>query len=364
MNLDDLTQIKKLDTEKVSQSIELMPDQIRQVIKETNSISLPASFTIKTPSLNKKISQIVVNGMGGSNLGAKIIKSALADKLKLPLNIEPGYALPGYIGKNTLYIISSYSGNTEEPLSTYEEAKKRNAKIVGLTSAGDNRLGRLMKKEKIPGYIFSPEYNPSKQPRLGIGYTFTGIALILFKAGALKINLKELNDIISYLEIETKKLKPEMNAKNNSAKKIALELYGKRPTLVAGEFLAGNIEVLRNQMSENSKQLPNYLTLPDLNHFAMEGLAFPAEGKKNAIFLFFNSELYSPQLRIRNQLTKKVVKKNNIKTIEYSLKSDTKLKQALEFMQLGSWITYYLGLLNGVNPVEIPWVDWFKKELK
>ena len=363
MDLNNIEEIKKLDTGQVAESIEFLPDQFRQVLDESRLIKIPASYTLSTPTFSKLITNVVVNGMGGSNIGAKILKSAFADKLKLPLLIEPGYEVPAYVNKNTLYIISSYSGNTEEPLNAYEKAKKRGAKIVGITSySSKNKLAKLMLKENIPGYVFNPKFNPSNQPRLGLGYTLFGTAIILSKAGVLKINKNEIKNIIAFLEIETRKLKPE--AEDNPAKKIAQKLYDKTPILVAAEFLAGNIEALRNQMSENSKHLPMFLTLPDLNHFAMEGLSHPVSNKKNMIFLFFDSELYRPRIQKRSELTKQIVKKNNIEVASHLLKGKTKLEQSFELLQLGTWITYYLGMLHKVNPSKIPYVDWFKEQLK
>ncbi|MFH1427574.1 MAG: SIS domain-containing protein [Patescibacteria group bacterium] len=357
MNLDNHKIYQKLDKGMVTKSIELLPDQIRQVLSDARLIKIPREYS--------KVSQVVVNGMGGSNIGAKILKSAFAKELKVPLLIEPGYNVPAYVNKNTLYLISSYSGTTEEPLSVYQEVKKRGAKILAITeNSKKSKLRKLMLKENIPGYTFTPNYNPSKQPRLGNGYTFFGIAVLLAKSGLLIIKVKNINNIIAELEINTIKLHPEAKTKNNQAKKIALKLKGKIPTLIAAEHLIGNIKTLRNQMSETSKQIPNYLTLPDLNHFALEGLAYPTDSKKMKIFLFFDSFLYHLRIQKRSELTKKVAKKNGTEILSYALKGKTKLAQSFELLQLGSWISYYLSILNNVNPEKIPFVDWFKKELK
>ncbi len=363
MNLDNINQFKKLDTGKVAESISLLPDQVRQVLHEARLIKVPREYS--------KVTQVVVNGMGGSNIGARIIKSAFSDQIKVPISITPGYQVPAHVNKSTLYIISSYSGTTEEPLSTYKEAKKRGAKIMAITShgrgsgkTGVNKLEQLMIKDNIPGYIFKPEFNPSGQPRLGVGYTLFGIAVMIAKAGLFKIEAKEIEDIIASLEIWDRELRPVIKTKNNKAKQIAIKLYNKVPTLIAAEFLIGNVKALRNQMSENSKHFPNYLTLPDLNHFAMEGLAYPASNKRTLVFVFFDSELYHPRIQKRSQLTKQVVRKNNIEVVEHTLQGKTKIAQSFEMLQLGVWITYYLGMLNGVDPINIPWVDWFKKQLK
>ncbi len=357
MNLDNLKIYQKFDKERVRESIELLPDQINQVLQEARLIKIPKEYS--------KVNQVVVNGMGGSNLGAGIVKAVFGDKIKVPITIAPGYQIPVSVDKNTLFIISSYSGNTEEPLSVYNEVKKKNAKIIAITASNKkNKLANLMLRDNIPGYIFQPEFNPSGQPRMGLGYGIFGMAVILAKAGLFVIKTKEIEDIVVSLKIWDRRLRPEAKKINNFAKKTVIEIYGKQPVIVGAEFLIGNLRVLRNQFCENSKNFATYLVLPELNHYAMESLVNPKSNKKNLIFVFFNSSLYHPRIQKRLNLTKQVVKKNKISILEYKLTGKTKSEQSFEMLQFGSWMTYYLAMLNGVNPSKIPWVDWFKKELK
>ncbi len=357
MNLDDLKKISQLDSGQVAKSIQLLPDQIREVLDDARLIKIPTDYS--------KITNVVINGMGGSNIGAGIAKSAWSDQIKVPVSIIPGYFVPHHVDKNTLYIISSYSGGTEEPLSTYREAKKRGAKIMGLTAHGNkNPLAKLMLKDNIPGYIFKAGYNPSGQPRLGSGYMIFGVAVLLAKAGLFKIKVREIEDLIASLEIWTRLLKPEAGLAKNQAKKLARELENKIPVLVGAEFTLGTIRALRNIFCESSKNFATYLSLPDLNHFAMEGLANPKEGKKNLAFVFFDSKLYHPRIQKRSQLTKEVVKKNGVKALSHELSGENKMIQSFELLQFGAWVGFYLGMLNNIDPVKIPWVDWFKQQLK
>ncbi|MDP2708849.1 MAG: SIS domain-containing protein [bacterium] len=354
MNLDEQKVYKKLDTCQVAKSIASLPAQMKQVLDEAHLVKVPREYG--------KVTQVVVNGMGGSNIGVGLVRSALADRLKLPITIAPGYVVPASVGKNTLYLLSSYSGQTEEVLSVYAEVKKRGAKIMAICELGDNQLARLMLKDNLPGYMFKPENNPSGQPRFGLGYSILGSAMLLAKAGLFSIKEQELEDIIK-LELTDQELRPAVPVRRNKAKQLALKLYGRAPVIVAAEFLAGNLNILRNQFNETSKNFAAYLELPDLNHFALEGLVNPKSNKNNLIFLFFDSLLYHPRVAQRLKLTGQVVKKNKIKTLEHRLYGASKLEQALEMAQFGCWLTFYLAMLNNVNPVKIPWVDWFKNEL-
>jgi glucose/mannose-6-phosphate isomerase len=357
MTLNDQKLFAKLDRHFVGKSIELLPEQIAQVLADVKTTKIPQEY--------KKCTKILVNGMGGSSLGAYIVKSVFAAELKVPFAVEPGYVLPNYVDKNTLYIIVSYSGTTEEPISTYAAAKKRGAKILAIAENKPNTsLPKLIAKEKIPSYVFNPKNNPSNQPRLGVGYTVFGIIALLLRTGFLNIKEQEVKNYLVGMKKKTKQWQVATSDKNNPAKKLALALHGKAPILIGAEHLAGNLHALRNQINECAKLFSSYLILPDLNHYAMEGLVNPKTNKNNLIFLFFDSALYNPRVQIRAKLTKQVVAKNGIKVISHELKGATKLEQALEMLQFGSWLSYYLGILGNVDPVKIPWVDWFKKQLK
>ncbi len=358
MNLDKIENLKKLDTSMISESIELLPEQIKQIIKDSKSITIPKKLT-------SGITQVVISGMGGSNLGAGILKSVMGDKIKVPITITPGYSVPAHVNNKTLYVISSYSGNTEEPLSTFKEAKKRRAKIITITATHKkNKLIKLMEKNKIPGLVFSADQNPSDQPRLGLGYSIFGMMILLSKAGLFTINRTDVKNTVLHLENLNKKFNTSSPVAKNIAKKIALKIHKKQPIIIGSEFLMGNLRTLRNQFCETSKNYASYLALPDLNHFAMEGLSHPTSNKNNLMFLFFDTNLYHPRIQKRSQLTKQIIRKNKIDFVSHHLTGATKLEQAFEVLLLGTWITYYLGMLNNVKPGQVPFVDWFKKQLR
>ncbi len=356
MNLNCQATYTKIDQHNTAKSIALLPDQIREIIEEARLIKVPKEYS--------QINKVVLAGMGGSNLGIRLIRQAFSDQIRVPINIQAGYGVPNYVDKQTLYIISSYSGNTEEPLSTYREAKKRGAKIIAITkNETHNKLRRLILRDDIPAYLFVADKNPSNQPRLGLGYSVFGIAVLLAKVGILQIKVKEINKIIDLLEINSRKLGIRSPSSRNMAKKIAKNLMNKMPILVGAEFLTANLHVLRNQLNENAKTFASYLILPDLNHYALEGLQYPATNQQNLVFVIFNSRFYKKRVQKRLALTAQVIKKNKIKVIEINLQATNKKAQIFELLQLGSWLSYYLGILYEVDPANIPWVNWFKEKL-
>lgn len=353
MNLDNIKEISKLDKDEVAESISLLPEQIKQVLDDTKNITLPENF--------KKCTKIVINGMGGSNLGGWVLKRLFSDQLKVSVDVLDGYAVPRSVDKNTLFLFSSYSGTTEEVLSTYKEVKKRGAKMLILASGGP--LAKRARKDHIPGFVFKPLFNPCTQPRIGLGYSLFGLIYLFAKLDFIKISKKEIAEILALLEKNNLDLALSVKTNKNKAKKMALKMHGKMPILVGSEFLMGNVHIFRNQITETCKTFSTFLELPDLNHFAMEGLQYPHTNQKNMLFFFIDSELYHKRIQQRATLTKKVVKKNKIEVLDHRLSSKTKLLQSFELLQYGTWLSYYLGILNNVNPSEVPFVSWFKKEL-
>ncbi len=144
---------------------------------------------------------------------------------------------------------------------------------------------------------------------------------------------------------------------------MATKLYGRQIWLVGPDCLNGNLHILRNQLNETAKNLANYLTVPELNHYAMEGLSFPTNLPETMIILSFKIKGLPERLERRLYLTDKIFKQNKLPVLTYEAKSSSHLGAALEILAFGSWLSYYLGLLNGVDPAKIPWVDLFKKEL-
>ena len=135
------------------------------------------------------------------------------------------------------------------------------------------------------------------------------------------------------------------------------------PVIVASEFLNGNGHIFANQINETAKQFVARFSIPELNHHLMEGLAFPVALKKILYFVFLESPLYSKRIKQRFEITKKVLAKNKIKFVANKINAKTVAGATIEALVFGSYASFYLALLNKVNPAQVPWVDYFKKEL-
>ncbi len=331
--------------DQVLKSINFFPEQIKDALEKSLKLSLPKEY--------QQIKSIVACGMGGSRFPHYIIKELFKEEIKIPYLINDDYNLPGFVDNNTLVILSSYSGTTEEVLITGQKAYEKKAKIIGISTGG--KLKEFINKINAPGYFFNPIYNPSGQPRIGFGYLIGGILGILLNLEVLNYQKKEIISAINNIEI--KKIE-------NEAKQMAKKILNKYPYYIISEFLTGVGNAIANQTNETAKSISSFRIIPELNHHLMEGLKNPQELKKIAIFIFFFSKLFSSSVQKRFLITKEIVGKNNIETLWYELRGQNKVEQALELMAFGNYLTMYLSSLYGENPSAIPYVDYFKKKLK
>ncbi|OIO14276.1 hypothetical protein COX23_06260 [Candidatus Gottesmanbacteria bacterium CG23_combo_of_CG06-09_8_20_14_all_37_19] len=352
--LDDTKKIDQLNTGFSYDSIYSLPDQCAYAWNSAQELEIPSSYS--------HASSILFCGMGGSSYGARIIKSLYSDKISIPIDIVSDYHLPKYIRKNVLIVAASYSGNTEETISCIKEALQFDSEVIGISNGGE--LFKLLKSADKPVYKFDAEFNPSKQPRLGQGYMQMGQIAILKKLNYIEVSDKDVQDTITFLKSRNSLHSKQVRLTGSPAKQYATFFENRIINIIGAGFLEGAIHAIRNPFNETSKHFANYFILPEANHHLMEGLSFPKGNKDNLCFLMINSPLYEEKIKKRMELTKEVIQKNNIPVFEINLVSKTKLAQIFELIQLGSFITFYLGMLHQINPADIPWVNYFKEKLK
>src|SRR6185437_14921104 len=190
-----------------------------------------------------------------------------------------------YVGKNTLVVLTSYSGTTEEVLSCANEAKAKEAQMIILTKGGP--LAEFAKDNNIPAYIFDGALNSGNVPRLGTGYSILGLIGLLNKANVIDIDEDEISNSLT-------RLKEEFNDIKNQAFEDHKIFINKIPIIFSAEHLCGNAQIIRNQFNETSKTFSSFFLIPDLNHHLMEGLQFPKNAPLH--FIVFDSPNYSSKI--------------------------------------------------------------------
>lgn len=351
--LDDRQHILSIDQSNVVGSVEALADQVEHAWEATRSLSF-------TPS--DVIWNVVVSGMGGSGLGADVIKTLFKSQIEIPFDFVHEYTLPNYVGPHTLVVLASYSGSTEETLACAQDAIKRQAQVMVIAAGG--KLAELAQEHGWTHYLIEPKHNPSNQPRMAIGYAVFGTLALLAQAGVIKIDHAMVTAAATAIRSRLAANNPDIPAANNPAKQLAGQLLGRRPILVGCEFMEGSLHASTNQINENAKAFADYKVVPEINHHLMEGLKFPETNKDNHLFVFVNSKLYQARNQTRMSLTEQVVQQNGLATAQVELEANLPLAQVFESLAFFGLVGVYLSVLTNTNPAPIPFVDWFKSQLK
>lgn len=353
--LDDRQAIAQIDPSGALDSAQSLADQVKQVWAEKEQIHFD-------PKQTEDIDRVVVAGMGGSALGGDVIVALFKDILTVPVTLNRDYQLPNFVDDETLVILSSYSGNTEEVLACAKSAEAKGAQIAVISAGGE--LSELAKAKNWPMFLIDAKHNPSGQPRMAIGYSIMAFVVLLMAAQLLSMTEEQFVSIIDVINQVTENNLIEVPQDKNQAKILAYLCLERRPILIGAEFLEGALHVAANQFNENAKIFADYKVLPELNHHLLEGLTFPKSNPLDHFFIFFQSKLYHERNQRRLDLTKELLDHQDLDNIVVQLESDSKITQVFELITLMSFTNLYLAYLEKVDPCPIPQVDWFKEQLK
>lgn len=314
--------------------------QLIQAIAIGSSAKLTAS--------QNKISNVLICGLGGSGIGGSIVTELVAGNACVPINVTKGYFVPAYVTENTLVIISSYSGNTEETLNCMEQAMAKNAKIVGITSGG-----KVLETCKSKNYdcIVVPGGMP---PRSCLGYSLTQLFFVLGFHKIIDTNYK------AELEAAVKLIDSEENNIIAEAKTIAEKIKGKIPVLYATTNNEGIAIRFRQQLNENSKILCWHQVVPEMNHNELVG--WTEKNDNLSVLFFLDKDEYSRNLA-RVEINKEVIKKYTSNITEIYSKGNSIIEKAIYFIHLGDWISVTLGEMRGVDLMEVNVINHLKSKL-
>jgi glucose/mannose-6-phosphate isomerase len=305
-------------------------------------------------SVSEPIQNVILAGMGGSALPGVILASW--PQLKVPFEIVRDYDVPKYVGKNTLFISSSYSGNTEEALEALQHAEERGAQIVVLSSGG--KLADTAKEKNYPLFAIPAGI----QPRMATFYFLNAFVKILSPLGLTVQDVSELAGASEWLKSQLEKLGADVPTSQNRAKQIAQELMGKTVIMYAGPLLFPAAYKWKICMNENAKNTAWCNQYPEFNHNEFIGWSSHPVDKPFAV-VEVRSNLEHPRIAKRFEVTERLLSGKRPAPIVVEPEGDTVLKQLLWSIAMGDFVSVYLALLNGVNPTPVDLVEKLKVEL-
>ncbi|MHA1953725.1 MAG: bifunctional phosphoglucose/phosphomannose isomerase [Candidatus Heimdallarchaeaceae archaeon] len=354
MNLDNLHDISQLDTEKMFEMVYTWPNFVENITAQT--ISIPSNITIGKNNLNyqNRISQIVITGMGGSAVSGDYIRTILENSIEYPIIVQRNYTLPRFVNENTLIIVISYSGNTEESISGLISAIENNCPTICIGSGG--KLGEFCTKNQVPFFKIPSGY----QPRASFPLLFFPILKILDSVNLVPLNSQEVQEVIDQLKTMRDTVKPEIPLIKNEAKKIAVKLHNKIPIIWSPFLCVANR--FKCQINENSKQLALAEELPEFNHnhiVGFEGLL----SENPFIIVIFQFPLQHPNVSLRFEITKEIIEEK-VEVVNIFTKEGSLLTQLIISTYLGDYISIYLALLNKQNPSTVDSIDYLKSQME
>ncbi len=291
---------------------------------------------------------VVVTGLGGSGIGASIVQNYVFDKLKVPFIVNKDYFLPSFVNKNTLVIVCSYSGNTEETIMAMHEAKKRKATIVCITSGG--KIAEFAGAKKLD-CILVPAGMP---PRACLGYSLVQLLRVCTHFGLIGNNYER------EIKASIKQLKATEADVQKKAMAIAKKIQGKLPIVYSSSSIEGVAIRFRQQLNENSKLLSWSGAVPEMNHNELVGWRDDATDK--AVIVLRNEDDFK-RVQARMEIGKKIFKKYGPAIIEIYSEGKSYWEKIFYLIHLTDWVSVYLADLRGMDATEVKVIDFLKKSL-
>jgi glucose/mannose-6-phosphate isomerase len=282
----------------------------------------------------------------------------LGPVLSVPLTVNKGYGLPNFVGRNTLVLVTSYSGKTEETIAAFQAAREAGARIVAISSGAD--LAELCGAHNLP-VVTVPA---GSQTRASFGYLLFS-SLLVFERLALCPSMEESRREAAEVTAQVREeMGPSVGMSDNLAKQIAHSLQGCFP-LIYGSKECGEVAALRwrQLLNENSKMLAHHEALPEMNHneIAVWDLPQPLQERIKALFLRDHAE--DKQMRRRTELSRTILERVGIETMEVWSRGESLLARLCCLTYMGDLVSFYLAMLNGVDPTPIEAIAFLRGEL-
>lgn len=340
--LDDPALIERGDPEGFHRLLRALPASAREAWQRGSEWPLPPSMPA--------VSRVLFVGVGGSAIGGDIIAALAGGSSDVPVHVVRQYEIPPIDG-HTLVIASSFSGNTEETLAAYEAA--RGATRIALTTGGE--LARRAERDGVPVFTYSWD----GPPRTGLGFGVFATLAILNRIGVLHVSSSEVNVTLASLERHVAQWTPDVPS--NQAKRIGYALYDRAALVIAPGALEVTARRWASEISENAKQWALAAGLPEFNHNLLEAAAVAPMPGLGVVLL--DSPLAHERNRLRVRVTAQLLRDAGSPVEVVELPGQSILETIMLGCALGSWSSYYLALLRGVDPHLVPVMEGLKVRL-
>tara|TARA_Y100001970_G_scaffold134792_1_gene165884 strand:+ start:8670 stop:9710 length:1041 start_codon:yes stop_codon:yes gene_type:complete len=342
--------VHMIDKENMYNAIWNFPDNLSDALSLSNNIKPRTNYA--------EINNILIVGMGGSAIGADILSTLEKDNMNIPFFISRDYTVPNWVNKHTLVICSSYSGNTEETLSSLDDALNKGAQVCGITTGGllEDNLKSLDKD-----VIHIPK---GMQPRAALAYSVIIIILFLKKIKLLNTKIDNwLNDSIKSIKKNRDLYKIDSN--KNPTFKLAEKIYNKIPIIYSNSTSYGVAAFrLKGQLNENSKMLCYCSELPEMNHNEIVGWENNHIFFKHLFVIWLNDQSDNDRVKYRQKITQSIIAEKGVEQTIIQMDEKCFQSRLLNMIHYLDWLSYWCAIKHNTNPTPVKNIDKLKAELK
>jgi len=349
MDLNNFKDFLKLDSQNMLGEMNSLPEQLLTAWQEAEAFPLGDFSPVR---------QVIVAGMGGSAIGADLLKAYIAPLSTVSIDVHRDYGLPAWAeGPETLVIISSHSGNTEETLSAMGAALERGCNLLAISTGG--KISELAKENGTDLWIFQHK----GQPRAAVGYSFCLLLNVFTRLGFIMDPTEELNDAVAEMKKQRELFSIEIPDHHNPAKRLAGQLVDRWVSVFGADLLAPAARRWKGQISEIAKAWGQYEDLPEADHNTLAGVVNPESVLVKTMALFLQADSNHPRNQRRIELTKKNFMVEGISTDLIQAVGKSRLAQMWSIIQFGDYTAYFLAMAYGVDPTPVAVIENLKREL-
>lgn len=348
MLLDDAEALKRIDRSGTLSLMERTPNRLAP--------PSDASSTCRKPF--EKPANVVLGGVGGSGIAGDIVSDYCRRVTDVPVSVCRTLNIPKWVGKGTLFVAISYSGETRETLGQFDQARKQGAELVAIASGGE--LLSKVKNEVLP-YMRIP---PDLLPRVALPELVAAVMFVLGSAKVLENVPRLLSEAAKSIKAQIEQVKPSVPSSQNDAKSFAQVLLDNLPLLIGDEEYGSVLRRFKNQINENAKMPAFYYTMPEGFHNDIEGLRTLSQIAKVQPIILRTREELGGQKRTREQLVNSLMEMGFPSVIEFEGSGPDKLTRLLTAVTFGDFVSVYLAALRGVDPADLTLIPKFRAVMR
>ena len=345
--LDDRAQYQKLDPGGMLASVRELPEQCAEAWQAAHALALPAGYG--------EIERIVVLGMGGSAIAGDFLRVLLQRESAVPVFNVRQYDLPPFVDERTLVIASSFSGDTEETVSAFNQALATPARTLVL--AGGGKLLATARANGVPQFT----YQFRGEPRAALGWSLMPLLRVAQALGLMQGVYADVDEALSVMHELRCEIGEDVPLSRNAAKQAAQRLHEKLPVVYSAGPLVEVAHRWKTQLNESAKVWAFYEELPEVHHNAIIGYGLPQGIVRDTVVVFLQSrDLAHPRVQLRYEFTQRLLDDAGVAYATVDARGRSALAQMLSLVLFGDYASVYLAFLYGVDPTPTTVIDELK----